>query len=140
MHRQFESSFFMPPGKRDLRPDVAVVLDERKDAPIDPEAWMQQAPNIAVEVLSPSTRKRDLGLKAKRYFEQGAWEYWLFDPAARTARFLHRGEAGWVDAQVENGCYTTTHLPGFELDLDRLWERLDVKLRVGKKPAPRKPQ
>src|SRR5262249_32539243 len=90
-----ESSFFMPPRKRDYQPDVAVVVDDR---PIDPHGWMQGAPDIAIEVLSPSTRRRDLGLKARRYFEQGSDEYWLFDAELREARFLRRGVRDWVEA------------------------------------------
>jgi Uma2 family endonuclease len=126
-----EHSFFMPPGERDYRPDVAVVLDERKDRPIDPQGWMTGAPNIAIEVLSPSTEERDRGLKARRYFEQGSQEYWLFDPANKTACFLRRGERGWVVTPVDDEeLYTTPLLPGFALDLGRLWQRLDAKLRM----------
>jgi Uma2 family endonuclease len=66
-----EHSHFMPPGRRDYRPDVALVTDARKDAPADPLGWTEGAPNIAIEILSPSTAGRDLGLKARRYFEQG---------------------------------------------------------------------
>jgi Uma2 family endonuclease len=125
-----EHSFFMPPGKRDFRPDVAVVVDERKDAP-NAGGWMEQAPDIAIEVLSGGTRDRDLGLKARRYFEHGADEYWVFDAEERSARFLRRGARGWVEAPLANERYQTPLLPGFELDLARLWRRFDEKLRRG---------
>jgi Uma2 family endonuclease len=125
-----EQSFFMPEGKRDFRPDVAVIVDARKDGPIDPVAWIHGAPDIAVEILSASTEERDLGLKARRYFEQGSDEYWVLDPVARTASFFARGERGWRDFPVdEAGVYRTALLPGLELSIPALWTRLDRKLR-----------
>jgi Uma2 family endonuclease len=125
-----EHSFFMPPGERDYRPDVAVVVDERKDKPIDPMSWGEGAPDIVIEVLSPSTEDRDLGLKAKRYFDQGSDEYWLFDPLLRSARFCRRGQRGWeISHEGQAGSYATAMLPGFVIDLPKLWQRLDRKLR-----------
>jgi Uma2 family endonuclease len=126
-----EHSFFMPPGRRDYRPDVALVLDDRKDRPIDPEGWMIGAPDIAIEVLSPSTEDLDRGLKARRYFEQGSDEYWLLDPTRKDACFYRRGEQGWITVLAScEGIYITPLLPGFALDLGRLWQRLDAKLRM----------
>jgi Uma2 family endonuclease len=125
-----EHSFFMPKGKRDYQPDVGIVTDSRKNRRFDPERWISGVPNIALEILSPSTRQRDLGLKARRYFEQGAAEYWIFDPIEETARFLRRGAAGWVGGSRSTGTFSTKQLPGFVLDLDRLWLRLAAKLRL----------
>jgi len=61
-----EHSFFMPPGRRDLRPDLGVVTDHRKDEPIAVDAWIEGAPDIAIEVVSPSTEERDRTFKAER--------------------------------------------------------------------------
>ncbi|HEY3356516.1 MAG TPA: Uma2 family endonuclease [Polyangia bacterium] len=121
-------SFFMPPGERDYQPDVGIITDERKDRPLGGRTV--GAPNIAVEVLSPSTGKRDRGLKAARYFEQGTAEYWLFDAEARTAELHRRGDRGWVCALAgSEGTYETPLLPGLRLDLVDIWARLDRKLR-----------
>jgi Uma2 family endonuclease len=124
-----EHSFFMPAGRRDLQPDLGVVTDERKSAPIPPDGRMEGAPNIAVEVLSPSTERRDRTLKAKRYFEGGTSEYWLFNPLQETAEFLRRGSSGWEVALRTDAAYRTPLLPGFALDVDALWRRLRKKLR-----------
>ena len=40
-------------------------------------------PLLAVEVLSPSTRRVDLLLKRDRYEEAGIASYWIVDPGAR---------------------------------------------------------
>ena len=37
-------------------------------------------PDLVVEVLSPSTRARDLQEKADRYLKCGVREYWILDP------------------------------------------------------------
>lgn len=121
-------SFFMPPGERDYQPDVGLITDERKDRPL--EERTVGAPNIAVEIWSPSTGKRDRGLKASRYFEQGTLEYWIFDAASRTAEIYRRGDNGWVRADAGGELrYETPILPGFVLDLPEVWRRLDRKLR-----------
>jgi Uma2 family endonuclease len=118
----------MPPGERDYQPDVGIITDERKDRPLGGRTV--GAPNIAVEILSPSTGKRDRGLKAARYHEQGTAEYWIFEADGRTAEIYRRGEGGWVRAAaLTAGTYDTPLLPGFVLDLDDLWRRLDRKLR-----------
>lgn len=45
-------------------------------------------PLLVVEVLSPTTRHRDLGPKRKFYLEAGAAEYWVIDPETRTVRVI----------------------------------------------------
>ena len=58
-------------------------------------ARMPWLPDLAIEVLSPSTRRYDLGVKRERYEETGLPELWVVDPRreARTpARVLRRTE------------------------------------------------
>jgi Uma2 family endonuclease len=121
-----EHAFFMPPGERDYQPDVAVITDDRT---IDPEGWIAGAPNIAVEVLSKTTRSRDLGLKARRYYTEGTLEYWTFDPQDEAATFRRRGPDGWLEVPPADGAYRTPLLPGFALSLPELWERVRRKLQ-----------
>ena len=52
-------------------------------------------PDVAIEVLSPRHRKRDLVTKRKLYFERGVQEYWIVDPEAATVTVLVRGGSGW---------------------------------------------
>jgi Uma2 family endonuclease len=126
-----DHSFFMPPGRRDLRPDVGIITDTRKDRRVDRQTWIEGAPNIAVEVLSPSTEERDTHFKSARYFEEGTLEYWLLDPLRETAAFFARGESDWREADVGAGEYRTPLLPGFVLRPAALWSRLRRRLREG---------
>jgi Uma2 family endonuclease len=57
-------------------PDVVVV---RRDARPDPQRLLDP-PVLAVEVLSPSTRHRDVGLKLRAYEDAGLAWYWVVDP------------------------------------------------------------
>ncbi len=123
-------SFFMPPEERDYQPDVGIVTDERKDRPLEPR--ITGAPNIAIEVLSPSTERRDRGVKADKYFEQGTAEYWLFSAEPLAAEFHRRGEQGWARVAPATSRYETPLLPGFVLDLAAVERRLAQKLRRGR--------
>lgn len=58
-----------------IRPDIAVVCDTQKVR----EQCVYGAPEIVIEVLSPSTRKRDMTLKLKKYLEAGVKVYWMVD-------------------------------------------------------------
>jgi len=70
-----------------LQPDLLVALREqftRRELP--------GAPLLAVEVLSPSTRRVDLLLKRDRLQEAGAPSYWLVDPDAPSVTVLELRE------------------------------------------------
>lgn len=58
-----------------LQPDVLVARETDLT-----EANLPTAPVLAVEVLSPSTRHIDLGLKRAVYAEAGCPSYWVVDP------------------------------------------------------------
>jgi Uma2 family endonuclease len=53
-------------------------------------------PILLVEVLSGSTRRRDLGPKRDFYLDIGVAEYWVIDPETRTVRVVRRGAADEV--------------------------------------------
>jgi Uma2 family endonuclease len=85
------------------------------------------APDLVVEVLSPSTRRRDLGKKRARYELLGVGEYWILDPQRRTATVLRRqGEAFLppLHLSAEAGDRLVTPLlPGLEIPLSGLFRR-----------------
>ncbi|MFM1921072.1 MAG: hypothetical protein RLZZ303_2706 [Candidatus Hydrogenedentota bacterium] len=45
--------------------------------------WLEFAPEVAVEVLSPSNNATEMVLKRERYFEAGSEQFWLIDPETR---------------------------------------------------------
>jgi len=71
-----------------VQPDLLFVSSQRLQI-IGPKR-LEGAPDLVVEVLSPSTRRRDLGEKRARYELLGVQEYWAFDPDAATAQVFRR--------------------------------------------------
>lgn len=58
----------------------------------DDGRYWQGAPDLIVEILSPSTSYRDRGIKYETYERHGVREYWLIDPEARFVEvFSHDG-------------------------------------------------
>lgn len=60
-----------------VQPDVFVICDLEKNKNIK---RIVGAPDFVVEVLSPSTRRKDMTKKLQKYADAGVREYWLIDP------------------------------------------------------------
>ncbi|MFN3423038.1 MAG: Uma2 family endonuclease, partial [Armatimonadota bacterium] len=61
-------------------PDVSLILRERLPEGKPPEGFMDGAPDLAIEVISPNEDWAELGRKLGEYFMSGAKEVWLVDP------------------------------------------------------------
>jgi Uma2 family endonuclease len=73
-----------------LAPDIAFVERQRIDATgVSPEFW-QGAPDLAVEVKSPSDRAGAVAAKTQAWLTHGARQVWLVDPRKRTVTIYHR--------------------------------------------------
>jgi Uma2 family endonuclease len=77
-----------------------------------------EVPAVVFEVLSPSSRRLDAGVKRKRYLAAGVEEVWLVDPESKGVEVHTR--AG-VDAAVGSDVVRSAAVPGFELVPDRLF-------------------
>ena len=80
-----------------------------------------------MEVLSPSTRRVDRGVKLALYRRAGVGEYWIVDPVARSVeKYRRRGDA-LPSAGVFADAVTFDGLPGVAVDLARVgnppWRR-----------------
>ena len=73
-----------------VQPDLLFVSNERRGLITDPE--LTGAPDLVVEILSPSTASRDRGLKLRLYERQGVREYWIVDPDENTLDVWRFGE------------------------------------------------
>lgn len=62
-----------------LQPDLLVVCDAERIQ----KRLIFGAPDLAIEILSPSSRSRDLVLKLRKYKAAGVREYWVVDPEYR---------------------------------------------------------
>ena len=72
---------YLPQGPL-FKPDLIVVL-EKNSSIIDWSKGIYGAPDMLVEVLSKSTKKRDITIKKDIYEANGVREYWIIDPWAK---------------------------------------------------------
>lgn len=80
-----DGGFVLFPGRRLVRvPDVAFVRTDRLPAEADRDRFSRLAPDLAVEVISPTDRMPDVLAKIAMYLEAGVRLVWLVDPRART--------------------------------------------------------
>jgi Uma2 family endonuclease len=78
--------------RNDYEPDV-VYFSPEKAQHFKEGHWKYPAADMAVEVLSKDTKKRDLGIKFQDYALHGIEEYWVIDPIKKTVEqyFLQNG-------------------------------------------------
>lgn len=75
---------FRPKPEYEVRAaDVAVVARARWSA-VDRASWLKGAPEIAIEVLSPSNTAVEMREKAGLCLENGAFEFWVVDPQQKS--------------------------------------------------------
>lgn len=74
-----------------VQPDIVVI--RRESLPVVGELNIQGAPDLVMEVLSPSYPSLDRSLKHELYAEAGVPEYWIIDPLERTVE-IHVLRAG----------------------------------------------
>ncbi|HEX2253109.1 MAG TPA: Uma2 family endonuclease [Thermoanaerobaculia bacterium] len=105
-----------------VEPDLLFVSNRRKGIVGD---WIRGAPDLVVEVLSPSTRRRDEVVKRLRYERHGVDEYWLLGPAARAVRVLRRRGDRLLEAESLSAAggdrLRSPLLPGLEIPLADLF-------------------
>lgn len=101
-------------------PDVAVVLDPRS-TPVDPRGWLRGAPDVAVEILSPSDGSTAVHRKTLEYLEAGARLVWLVDPEAGSV-LVHRPDGTAHLLREHETLSSEDVLTGFSLELPELFE------------------
>jgi len=109
-------------GETALQPDLIFVSNAR--AGIIQENWIAGAPDLVVEVLSPSTAAYDRVTKLPAYAESGVPEFWLIDSQAKTVEVLRlQGRKYFVEATHAGDQVLTSNLfPGWQLPLRDLFD------------------
>jgi len=103
-----------------VQPDILYVSNGRLNILTD--AGAAGAPDLAVEVLSPSTRRRDRVTKLRLYENFGVEEYWMVD-MERASVHVHRREGDkLVPAGEARETLETPLLPGLTIEVAGLFE------------------
>ncbi len=100
-------------------PDLLVVADPSHVT----KRGIESPPLLVVEIMSPSTRSVDQGVKARRYAELGVEHYWIVDPERRRLECHRLVQGAFRSIFDAEGDATLTHpdWEGLILDLGALW-------------------
>ena len=105
-----------------VQPDLVFFSKERSR--IRTGKNIRGAPDIVVEILSPSTSSYDWGYKKDLYARHGVKEYWLADPYAKQVIVTLPRDGRFEIESVyrEDDMLRSPTLGGFELDLGRIFD------------------
>ena len=109
-------------GRHDiLVPDLVFVSEGRMD--ILERRGATAAPDLVVEILSPSTRTRDLTAKRDLYERYRVPAYWIVDPEDATVTVYRLVEGRYAEPETlgEGDTVTPGLLPGFEVTVERVF-------------------
>jgi Uma2 family endonuclease len=88
-------------GADPVEPDIVVILPGWQGRL--PLRGPEGAPDLLVEILSPSNRGHDLLTKRTLYARAGVREYWIVDPAQRTVEILTLDREAFHSSQMASG-------------------------------------
>ncbi len=112
----------MMEGATPVQPDVVFLSAEQK--PQIEERFLRGAPLLVVEILSPSTARRDRTLKLNKYAQNAIPWYWIVDPEDQTfLAFRHEQGTYRVEASLTVGDrFVWTDFPEVSYELEALFE------------------
>lgn len=116
----FDVTLFGDEKEHIVQPDIVVVCDPEN---IDDRGRYTGVPSLVVEVLSESTRSKDMFKKTHVYMAGGVGEYWLVNPDNREI-YIYRFEAGEIaDYRVFKGAETAESrvLQGLAIPLEEIF-------------------
>ena len=97
-----------------LEPDLLLVLNENRGILQD---WVRGAPDLVIEILSPTTAAHDRGPKLKAYAKYSVREYWIVVPEGYSIEVYRLGHGGFELARIyqEQEILSSPILPDFSL-------------------------
>jgi Uma2 family endonuclease len=110
-------------------PDILVVCDAAK---ID-ERGCNGAPDLIIEILSPSTISHDRVIKFNKYLQAGVREYWIIDTATKSVQVFVLSDGKYVtevyginasdtpETDMVEDIVPVTVLPGLKIDLKQIF-------------------
>jgi Uma2 family endonuclease len=81
-----------------LEPDLSVITRAQPDA-----TYVTEVPVLVVEILSPSSRRRDVGDKLTAYRDAGVPSYWVVDPIDPRLRAWELQDGEYVEIADVSG-------------------------------------
>ena len=108
-------------GSGGFQPDLVYVSSARRA--IITEQGIEGAPDLVVEILSPSTQSRDRGIKFRGYAAAGVTHYWIVDPRQRTLEAYRLGDEGYGQPAIygDDAVFRPDLFPGLDIQVGSLF-------------------
>lgn len=100
--------------------DVQAIRADRLGSDGVVRHYLRVAPELTVEVLSPSDRFSDVMAKVEEYLELGVQEVWIVDPESRSVRLCHPD--GRFTTVRAGQTLSSVPLVGLSIPVDQLFE------------------
>ena len=97
-----------------LEPDLMLVCDDSKIE----QNGVHSGPDVVMEIVSPSSKRRDYILKQNKYQKAEVREYWILDPQSEMIT-IHRFETGMVEIRGFHETIAVEILEGLEIDFSQ---------------------
>lgn len=112
-------SFAHEPGCNLVKPDFYVIADHRESS--------IRIPELIVEVLSPESTQKDIGIKYKLYAEAGVQEYWWVDPEDQVIyiHVLRNGEYVTLSPLTEDDEARSELFPDLKFSVKKVFEGIN---------------
>ena len=101
-------------------PDIVFVRQDRLE--IVKEKAIYGAPDLIIELVSPSDRRSDLIALETDYRNLGVCEIVFIDQQKRAMRILRKGETDYRESRPTAGALRLETVEGFELQIEWLFE------------------
>jgi len=101
-----------------LRPDLAILLNEKRSLVDLDRLPITVAPDIAIEVISPSESAWRVDARIRVYLKGGVREVWILYPETRSV-YVYRGKE--VLGLVPGDVLTTPMLPDWSVPVDQIF-------------------
>lgn len=105
-----------------VQPDLCVICDENK---LD-ERGCNGAPELIVEILSPSNSKHDIDTKFNLYQESGVLEYWMVEPAEKMVLVYTLRDGIYIGLRPfsEGQIITSPLFPDLKIEVGEVFENI----------------
>lgn len=109
-------------GENDRMPDVSFVSAKRIPETGEPEGKWEIAPDLAIEVVSPTDVYSKILKKIREYLKAGVKEVWLVEPEFHTVA-VYKPPMKSETLTIEDTLSCEEMLPGFQLPLKEIFRQ-----------------
>jgi len=113
---------FAEDPSRVRKPDVSFVAKDRMPENRLPQGHCAVAPDLAVEVISPTNRFSDMERKVQEYLRAGVRLVWVVDPPSRTIHAYRPGDTNVRQYYEFDTLIGEDVLPGFQCAVSEIFE------------------